>query len=157
MTMDDFVSGKKPPMVLGTRSHHLAMFVVYLSPLQMVADWPGAYRGAAGSEFLKTVPASWDETLPLAGEIGDYVVVARRKGNDWFLGGMTDNTPREIEISTSFLDNEKGYQAIIYQDTPNSGENPTELEVVQRDFTATDSLTIKMAAGGGIAVYLKRK
>ena len=73
----------KTPMVLGTRGHHLAMFVVYESPLQMVADWPGAYRGEKGGDFLKVVPASWDETVPLEGEIGEYIIMARRKGDQW--------------------------------------------------------------------------
>src|SRR5204863_4658983 len=93
------------PMSLGTRCHQLAMYVVYESPLQMLADSPTNYlREPETMEFLRTIPTVWDETRVLDGRIGDYVVVARRRGRDWFVGAMTDWTPRELEIDlASFL------------------------------------------------------
>ena len=92
-------------MSLGTRCHQLAMYVVYESPLQMLADSPTNYmREPETMEFLRPIPTVWDETRVLDGRIGDYVVVARRKGQDWFVGAMNDWTPRELEIDlASFL------------------------------------------------------
>ncbi|HEX8119069.1 MAG TPA: glycoside hydrolase family 97 catalytic domain-containing protein, partial [Pyrinomonadaceae bacterium] len=84
VTREAFQPREVAPEVMTTRAHGLAMYVVYESPLQMVADHPGAYRGQPGAEFLRDVPASWDETRVLAGEIGKYIVVARRRGRDWF-------------------------------------------------------------------------
>ena len=85
-------------MSLGTRCHQLAMYVVYESPLQMLADSPTNYlREPETMEFLRPVPTVWDETRVLDARIGDYVVVARRKGQDWFVGAMTDWTPRELD------------------------------------------------------------
>lgn len=155
VTAEEFSDGQKPPMVLGTRGHHLAMFVVYESPLQMVADWPGAYRGEKGADFLKVVPASWDETFPLEGEIGEYIIMARRKGDQWFLGGMTNHKRREIEIQASFLKEGQYYKAVIYKDTPESSKNPKELGIVQKEFSASDTLDIVMASDGGIVIHFK--
>ena len=85
-------------MVMGTRCHQLAMYVVYESPLMMVSDSPEAYRGAMGTDFIRQVPTSWDETRVLAGEVAEYVVIARRLGKDWYIGAMTNWTPRHLSI-----------------------------------------------------------
>ena len=91
------------PMAMG-RSQHLAMYVVYESPLQMLADSPSNYmREPEAMEFLSAVPTEWDETKVLDARIADYVAVARRSGRDWYVGAMTDWTPRELEIDFSFL------------------------------------------------------
>src|SRR5262249_6955358 len=87
----------KAPMSLGTRAHQLGMYVVYASPLQMLADTPSNYLAEPEAmELLGPVPTTWDETRVLDGRIGDYVVVARRRGADWYLGAMTDWTAREL-------------------------------------------------------------
>src|ERR1044071_3765739 len=92
------------PVSLGTRCHQLAMYVVFESPLQMLADSPSNYlREPEAMEFLSAVPTVWDETRVLDGRIGDYVVVARRSGRDWYVGAMTDWTARELEVDLSFL------------------------------------------------------
>ena len=89
---------------MGTRCHQLAMYVVYESPLQMLADSPSNYlREPETMEFLGRSPRVWDETRVLDAKIADYVVVARRSGRDWYVGAMTDWTPRELEIDFSFL------------------------------------------------------
>ena len=87
-----------PPQVQTTRGHGLGMFVVYESPFQMVADSPDVYENAAGFDFVKMVPASWDETRFLAGDIDDYVVVARRKGKDWYIGAMGNEKPHVFQL-----------------------------------------------------------
>ena len=100
----------EPPTVFGTRCHQLAMYVVYESGWQMVSDWPEAYRQARESEFLKVVPASWDKTTPIDGEIGKYIILARKSAGRWFLGAMCgwrDNIGDQ-PIPASCLINEKG-------------------------------------------------
>jgi alpha-glucosidase len=155
VSRENFLGGQKPPMVMGTRCHNLAMFVVYLSPMQMVCDWPGAYRGEKGSEFIKVVPASWDQSLPIEGEIGEYIVIARKKGNEWFLGGMTNRKKRNLEIPVSFLNENIIYEAAIYKDTPESVKNPKEMEIVKKKFSAFDTLNIEMVSDGGVAIHFK--
>lgn len=105
----DFKINFDLPQVMGTRSRELAMFVVYESPLQMVCDYPGAYRGQPGLDFLKIIPASWDETRCLAGEIGEFIVMARLKGDRWFIGAMTNEKSRSVDISLDFLRDNNTY------------------------------------------------
>src|SRR5262249_11883709 len=108
------------PMSMGTRCHQLAMYVVYESPLQMLSDSPSNYlREPEAMEFLASVPTVWDETKVLAARLGEYVVVARRHGSDWYVGAMTDWMPRELEIGLSFLP-EGTFRMEAYQD----GVNP---------------------------------
>jgi len=154
VTIEEFAPRRLAPLAMGTRAHQLAMYVVYESPLQMLVDYPDAYRGQPGAEFLKVVPATWDETRVLAGAIGEYVVIARRNGNDWFIGAMTDQ-PRTLEIPLSVL-GEGSFEATIYADTAQSGETPTELGISNRTVKATESLTVNLAHGGGAAIRLKR-
>jgi len=99
----DFKFRWTDPMVQTTRGQQLAMFVVYECPLQSVADSPDRYRNAAGFDFIKAVPADWDETRFIAGDTGEYVVLARRKGSDWYVGAMTNETARTIDVPLSFL------------------------------------------------------
>ena len=154
VTKEKFFARKKSPMVMGTRCHHLAMFVVYESPMQMLCDHPASYQDGAGLEFLKVVPATWDETKLLEGKIGDYVVIARRLGEDWFVGAMTDWDARTFEIDLSFL-GEGEYEAEIYADGLRTDEKPKRVIVSKMQVTAEDSLTAAMASGGGYAVYLR--
>ncbi|MFC1547015.1 glycoside hydrolase family 97 protein [Candidatus Neomarinimicrobiota bacterium] len=150
---EEFAPRYDAPTAMGTRCHHLAMFVVYESPLQMVSDYPGAYRGEPGADFLKQVPASWDETRVLSGVIGDYVVIARRHNRDWFIGAMTDWEARSVNLSLDFLDDGQ-YHARIYSDSPLADENPASITIRDITVSATDMITIDMASGGGHVLYL---
>jgi len=146
----DFKLDHHKPLVMGTRSRQLAMFVVYESQLQMVCDYPGAYRNQKGVDFIKQVPAAWNETRCLAGEIGEYIVIARRKGKKWFIAGMTDEEPRTIEIPLDFLKDNASYNIESWNDTP-SGKPATEL-VKQRSSCiggADKKMSLRMAGGGG--------
>lgn len=143
----------RAPRVLGTRCHHLGLFVVFENYLPMLADYPAAYLGQPGFEFLQKVPATWDETRVLTGEIGDFIVIARRKGSEWFIGAMTDWTARELEIPLGFLP--KGnFQAEVYQDAPDADLHPDLLEKKMMQLTRSDKLRIKMAPGGGLAARI---
>jgi alpha-glucosidase len=155
VTYDQFESRQTAPMVMGTRAHHLAMYVVYESPAQMVSDHPGAYRDQPSFSFLKAVPATWDETRVVNGRVGDYVTIARRRGKEWFAGSMTDWTGRDLEISLSFLGGGE-YVADIYADAPEAGTDPKRV-AIERDKAVNRSTTLKarLAPGGGYAVYIR--
>ncbi|HVO10839.1 MAG TPA: glycoside hydrolase family 97 protein [Vicinamibacteria bacterium] len=156
VTAAEFAPRNLLPVVMGTRGHQLALYVVFDSPLQMLSDSPGAYRGQPGAEFLKAVPASWDETRVLDGRIGEYVVVARRRGSDWFVGAITD-APRRLSIPLAFL-GPGAFEATVYADVPASAERPTELGVTPRRASAsgpTGTLTLDLVRGGGAAVQLR--
>ncbi|KAF1687341.1 alpha-glucosidase [Pseudoxanthomonas broegbernensis] len=140
------------PQVMGTRAHQLAMFVVYESPLQMVADSPDVYVDAAGADFIAAVPATWDETRVLAGEIGRYIVVARRAGEDWYIGAMTDETARTLEVPLDFLA-DAGHRATLWHD----GQAPTDVRREERRIDAGHrTLKLDLSPSGGAAVRLTR-
>ena len=103
VTREDFEPRTTAPMVMSTRAHQTALFVVFESELQMVADSPDAYDGQKELEFLKAVPASWDETRVLNGVPPKYITIARRSGNEWFVGSITDWDARELDVPLSFL------------------------------------------------------
>jgi alpha-glucosidase len=145
----------KQPMSLGTRCHQLAMYVVYESPLQMLADSPTNYlREPETMEFLRTVPTVWDETRVLDGRIGDYVVVARRKGPDWFIGAMTDWTPRELDVDLSFLSggpSHRAWEMVAFADGPDADRVASRYVRSSQRVGKTARLKIKLAPGGGWA------
>ncbi len=143
------------PMSQGTRCHQLAMYVVYESPLQMLCDSPSHYlREPEAMEFLSSVPTVWDETLVLEAKVGDWVVVARQHGRDWYLGAMTDWTPREVEVKLDFL-GEGEYEALILADGVNADRYASDFSYEKRTVRASDTLKIKMAAGGGLAARFR--
>ncbi len=144
-----FVPVFQRPMSMGTRCHQLAMYVVYESPLQMLADSPSNYlREPEAMEFLASVPTVWDETKVLDARIGDYVIVARRKGRDWYVGAMTDWTPREIEADLSFLP-AGPFQMEAYQDGINADRYGSDYLKVRSRVDRNTKLKIRLAEGGG--------
>jgi alpha-glucosidase len=155
VTVDAFYPRNELPLAMGTRAHQLAMYVVYDSPLQMLSDTPSAYRGQPGAEFLKVVPATWDETKVLDGKIGEYVVIARRRGSDWFVGAMTDGA-RKIAIPLGFLGG-KSFDATIWADTRDTATDPTRLSVLpaRLEGKGTRPLELSLAAGGGAVLHLR--
>lgn len=146
------------PMSQGTRCQQLAMYVVYESPLQMLADNPSNYRRESDCmQFLSAVPTVWDETKGLDGKISDYVVIARKSGEDWYVGAMNDWTPRTISIDCSFLGG-GNWKADIYQDGVNADKNAIDYKHLQRDLTAKNVWEVKLAGGGGwVARMTKQK
>jgi alpha-glucosidase len=141
--------------VVSTRCHQLAMMVVYESPLEVLADAPYSYRGQAGVDFIKLVPTNWDETKVLNGEIGNFITIARRDGNDWYIGSMNGSKQRTIEVSLSFLSEGK-YTATIWCDTYETMDFPDRLRKEKIFVTKNDVLKIKMTSGGGEVVVLNK-
>ncbi|HRH40912.1 MAG TPA: glycoside hydrolase family 97 protein [Pyrinomonadaceae bacterium] len=153
----DFKIDFNRPMSQGTRCHQLAMYVIYESPLQMLADNPSNYiREPEAMEFLSAVPTVWDETIAIDGKVGEYLVMARQKGADWYLGAMTNWTPRELTIDLSFLGN-GNYEANIIQDGMNANRFASDFKKVKQLVKKGDKLTFKMAAGGGYVVRFIKK
>ncbi len=143
------------PMSMGTRCHQLAMYVCYESPLQMLCDAPSNYyRQPEAMEFLSKVPTVWNETKVLKAKVSDYLIVARRNGNNWFIGGMTDWTSRQFSLSFSFLKKNKKYRIICLEDGVNADHIATDFKRVSKIITAADTLTIHMAKGGGYAAQI---
>lgn len=145
---ETFYDNQREPMSQGTRSHQLAMYVVYESPLQMISDSPTKYEENQESfEFIKNTPAVWDETIPLAGEIGEFIIIARRSGNTWFIGAMNGDTPRSVEVDLSFLG--QGAKKIkAHIDGVNASQQAKDFRVVESAIT-NHKLKIDMVRGGG--------
>ena len=156
VTPEEFAPSMIIPVVMGTRAHHLAMYVVYEAPCQMVSDWPETYRKEAASfEFIKKVPATWDKTKVINGYPGEYITIARKRGNDWYLGAMTNWSKREYEISLDFLET-GNYSAEIYADAPDADKFPKKINIKTIKVNSGGKLKINMATAGGIAVHFKR-
>ncbi len=151
VTQDEFAPRSVRPVVMGTRAAQLAMYVVYEAPFQMVSDTPKAYEDQPAFKFIEHAPTTWDETKVLAGEPGEFITMARRKGNEWFLGSMTDWTPRKMDIPLRFLGPGK-YRAEIYADAPDAAQYPKGVRVQEKTVDSSGSLPAELAPGGGYAV-----
>lgn len=148
-----------------TLAKQLALYVVLYSPIQMAADLPENYLAKPDAfQFIKDVPTDWEHSIALAGEVEDYVVFARKErkhkqysGNDWFLGAVTDEEAREIPITLDFLESGKTFEAQIYADGGKAEwkQNPYEMNIYRQKVTSADKLTLKLAAGGGVAIRFK--
>lgn len=146
---DKFKNGT-PAQVLGTRSNTLAQFVVFDSPYMVACDHPKNYYGQVGEVFLKRVKSVWDDTKVLNGAISEYITIARRSGNTWFIGAMTNSFQRELEIKLDFL-GEGNYKMTSFSDTEKTKENAEIAEQKTTIVKKGDVVKLKMAPGGGFA------
>ena len=148
-TPQTFIPEAQTPMVQTTRGQALAMYVVFESPFQGVVDSPDNYRGQSGFDFVQAVPATWDETRGISAALGDYVVIARRNGRDWYVGAMTSEQGRSVGVPLSFLGAGK-WTATTWQD----GSSP--MEVVKADSTvrSSDTIQLRLAPSGGAALKI---
>lgn len=153
---DKFVARSENPFVLGTRCHHLAMYVVYENPMPQVCDTPEAYDGQTGFDFIVEVPTTWDETRFVAGDPGDWIVMARRKGPKWYVGGMTNWTARKIDLPLTFL-GPGSFEARLYVDGSMNEEEPNSIRAETRAVGARESIPISMAPGGGFTAVIAPK
>lgn len=154
VTREEFVPRGRQPMVMGTRAHQLALFVVFESGFQMVSDFPEAYDGQKEFTFLKEVPATWDETRVLNGRPGDYVTIARRRGRDWFLGAISGWRGNDLEIPLTFL-GAGAFTATVYADAPDAAVHPKNTTIEEKRVDASTRLLLRLAPGGGQAIHIR--
>ncbi|GGH03602.1 retaining alpha-galactosidase [Pedobacter zeae] len=153
-TKADFHPSNSMPMSQGTRSHQLAMYVVYEAPLQMMADSPTAYmKEQESTSFISKIPTTFDETVALDGKVGEYVAIARKKEDKWYIGGLTNWSARTITVDLSFLGKSK-FSAEIFKDGMNANKDAADYKHEIVRVTSADKLTIDMANGGGFAIII---
>lgn len=144
------------PMSLGTRAHQTAMYVVYDGALQMMADSPTAYdREPDCSDLMAAVPVTYDESRVLDGKVGEYVVIARRKGDVWYVGAMTNGKPRELTLDTSFLAPGRSYEATVMADGVNATKHPNDYRISKSSLKQGEAMKISMAPGGGWVAIIR--
>ncbi|WP_298739970.1 glycoside hydrolase family 97 protein [uncultured Chitinophaga sp.] len=144
-------------MSQGTRCHQGAMFIVYDSPMQIFSGNPSqALTAPAFMELLGSIPTVWDTTLVITAALGDYIVTARKKQDEWFVGAMTDWTPRDLTIPLSFLD-EGAYEATICEDGINADRYPSDYRMDTLQLVNKDSLRIHLAPGGGYMARFRKR
>lgn len=143
------------PMSMGTRCHQLAMYVVFESPLQMLADNPTNYlKEPECMEFLSKVPTVWDETIVLDASVANYVLIARKNGDQWYVGAMNDWTPREMIVDFSFL-GRGDHDIVYYKDGINADRVGNDYVKTKAKVSADDTMTIRLAPGGGWAAVIR--
>ncbi len=142
------------PMALGTRCHQLAMYVVYEAPLQMLCESPTRYKKEQESvDFITSIPTTWDETHVIEAKVADYVLVAKRKANDWYLGGMTDDTPRDFELKLDFLGSGT-FSMEIMKDGLNAAHHAEDYKKEVIEVNRNSIVPIHMVSGGGWAAKI---
>ena len=153
---EDFRAIFNEPMSMGTRCHQLAMYVIYESPLQMLCDNPSNYyKEPECMEFLSAVPTVWDTTIVLSAKIGEHITLARKRGDEWYIGAMTSWDARDIEIDFSFLD-DRDYTVDYYMDGVNADRHASDYKRMSKSVKADDKITIQMAPGGGWVARIVR-
>jgi alpha-glucosidase len=156
-TKEDFNAAFTRPMSQGTRCHQLAMYVVYESPLQMLCDNPSNYlKENECLDFLSAVPSVWDTTIVLDAKVSDYILIARRSGNEWFVGAMTDWAPRNLTLNCSFLKDGE-YNIEFYRDGVNADKYAGDYKKVESQLSPSDKLKLHLAPGGGWAARIYPK
>jgi alpha-glucosidase len=144
-----------------TLAKELSLYVILYSPVQMAADLPENYeKQPVAFQFIKDVPTDWEESVALAGEVGDFVAIARKQrgADDWYLGALTDENKRKLDLPLGFLDPKARYEATIWRDGPKADwkMRPYDLELETRTVTAVDTLSLRLATSGGAAVRFRK-
>lgn len=143
------------PMAPGTRAHQLALYMILYSPLNMLCDSPSNYRREQEcTDFIASVPTVWDETRVLDAKMGEYIVTARRKGNDWFIGGITNWTPRDMKVDLTPLNLTGGAQMKLFTDGANAHRNGSDYRSTTTQVSPEGSLDVHLAPGGGFAAHI---
>jgi alpha-glucosidase len=143
-------------MSIGTRGHQLAMYIVFTSGLQMLADNPFNYlREPETTSFITSVPVTWDETRVLEAAVGDYLVVAKRKGTTWFVGGMTAEKAHEVVLRTDFLPKGAHYQLTLLKDGVNAEVQAMDFKRLVQPIEPGEAITLTMVPDGGFAARIE--
>ena len=154
---ENFSISFENPNSLGTRAHQVAMYVIYEAPLQMLCESPSKYKKEQETvDFITQIPTTWDETIVLHGKIGDYLAIARRKGDTWYLGAMTDWTPRELGLDMFFL-KEGVYKMDIYKDGINAERYAEDYKREMIEVNKNSKINAKMSSGGGWVAIISKK
>ena len=145
------------PMALGTRCHQIAMYVVFEAPLQMLCESPTRYKKEQESvDFMTSIPTTWDETRAIEAQVADYLLVARRKGKNWYLGGMTDDSPRDFELKLDFL-SAGTYTMEIMKDGVNAAHHAQDYKREVIEVNQNTIIPVHMVSGGGWAARIMKK
>lgn len=151
---DEFHISITSPMSRGTRAHQASMYVIYDSPLQMLCDNPSNYeKEPVYTHYISRFPTTWDQTIALEGKIGEYAIVARKNGDNWYIGGMTNWDTRKFIVPLTFLGHKK-YKIEILKDGINVSKHAADYQMSTSEITARDTLPIDLAAGGGYTAIL---
>lgn len=147
---EDYCSTRTNPESMGTRAYQLALYVVFESGLQMLADNPFYYyREKECTDFITHVPVLWDETRVLAARVGSYFVVAKRRGDKWFIGAITNSTVRDLTLHLNFLNRGRSYQMTAFEDGINADVQAMDYRKINKTVQQGDSLQIHMVRDGG--------
>lgn len=152
VTREDYQPRFHAPLVMGTRAHMLGLYIVLESYLHMVADDPRAYLGEPGFDFLCGIPTSWDRTEVPAARVNEYVFIARKCGEDWYLGAINNTVGRTVDVPLDFL-GEGAFQAWICRDAEDSAEHPNQI-IEEHCIINGRVLSVKLSAGGGFAARI---
>lgn len=154
MDMTNFTPQYTRPESQGTRAHQVALYVVYESPLQMLSDSPSNYmKEQETTDFIVNIPVVWDDIKVLEGKVGEYLLLARQSGNEWFVGALTDWTSRDMELDLAFLP-AGDYSLDIFQDGINADRYAGDYKRMKLNATAGDKIKIHLAPGGGWAARI---
>ena len=156
-TLNNYRPVNSEPMSPGTRCRQLAEYVIFDAPLTMLCDSPSNYlQEPECTQFIAEIPTVWDETLALGGKIGEFVTMARRSGDNWYIGSMTDWTPRDITIELGFLPAGR-YRIEIFRDGKNADRAARDFAKEERTVVPGDKIKVHLAPGGGWAAKLVRQ
>lgn len=144
------------PLVTSTRCHMLAMYVVLENYLTSICDSPKAYESQPGFEFLCKIPTNWDDIKVPNAKFNEYITIARRKGNDWWVGSLNNSIARALTLSLDFLDAEGEYLAEIYTDAANVDQNPNNINIRRDRITSKDVIALPLAANGGAVIHFSK-
>lgn len=155
-TQKEFHPVWSKPMSQGTRCHQLALYVVFESPLQMLADNPSHYRKEPEAmKFLKDVPVTWDETTVLEAIPGKMIVMMRRAGNEWYMAGLTDWSERDATLILP--KSADGWKVQLWKDGINANRDASDFQFITQELPSESTMKIKMAPGGGFVIRLTEK
>ena len=153
---DNFAISFERPMSLGTRAHQVSMYVIYEAPLQMLCESPSRYYQEQETvDFISQIPTTWDETVVLKGSVGNYIALARRNGDKWYLGAMTDWNSRALQLDLSFL-GDGVFEMEIFKDGANANRFAEDYKKETMKVNKNSSITAKMASGGGWAAIITK-
>ena len=153
-----FKSNAEHPSSMGTRSHQAALYVLFHAPLQMLCDSPTEYnKYPRALKFIASIPTTWDESKAIAGKLGEYVVVARRKGDVWYVAGICDDKGKDFTLKLSDIVPQGDYDAEIFRDTINNNMTPQDYKVERKTLNGADSIKLDMKRGGGFVVRITPK